>query len=408
MRPIKLAVIFDQQIHAGGGYQQALNAAILTKYISKEIAEPIFFTTLKENVSVLEGYGIEAKYLPISLGDKVIMAVRRGVWNPLLLKWIKIVSPFNAFEKILCDNGIDLVYFLTPDGRYKDLERLNYIATIWDLCHRDDPEFPEVRWDRRLEVRDRNYSQILPKAVATFVDSELSRINLVRRYGLDMERVYVMPFEAAVEIRGEVGTANPGNSNVDIKKKYGLAVPYVFYPAQFWAHKNHIYLLEGLADLKSRYGYTVGAIFVGSDQGNLNYVKQCAIELGLIENVKFGGFVSNEEMPNLYKQSIALVMPTYFGPTNLPPLEAFELDVPVLYPDKSGLREQVGDAALLIDLMAPSSLADHINLLLTNDVVRAQLIERGRSQLRLDDKAQRISALASIIDAFRRRRMCWE
>ena len=33
------------------------------------------------------------------------------------------------------------------------------------------------------------------------------------------------------------------------------------------------------------------------------------------------------------------MMPTYFGPTNLPPLEAFAHSVPVLYPDKPGLRD---------------------------------------------------------------------
>lgn len=408
MRPIRLAVVFDQQILAGGGYQQALNAAILTKSISKEIAEPVFFTTLKENIPVLESYGIKSKYLPISLADKIMMSVRRQIWNPYLLKWIKIVSPLNAFEKILFNNEIDLVYFLTPDGRYKDLERLNYIATIWDLCHRDDPEFPEVRWDRGPEIRDRNYSQILPKATAIFVDSELSRSNIVRRYGVDIDRVHVMPFEASVATQSQTGTGSPAQSHIDIKTKYGMKAPYVFYPAQFWSHKNHIYLLEGLADLRARHGYKVGAIFVGSDKGNLEYVKQRAADLGLIEDIKFGGFVPNEEVPILYKQSLALVMPTYFGPTNLPPLEAFELGVPVLYPDKPGLREQVGDAALLMDLKKPSSLADHLYSLLTNEMLRSQLIAKGHVKIKIHGKGNRISLLESVITDFRSRRMCWE
>ena len=30
---------------------------------------------------------------------------------------------------------------------------------------------------------------------------------------------------------------------IDIKFKYKLNHDYVFYPAQFWSHKNHIYLL---------------------------------------------------------------------------------------------------------------------------------------------------------------------
>ena len=79
----------------------------------------------------------------------------------------------------------------------------------------------------------------------------------------------------------------------------------------------------------------------------MSYVRSHAARLSLEERIKFIGFVGNEEIPELYRQSIALVMPSYFGPTNLPPLEAFQLGVPVLYPDKAGLRDQVGNAALL-------------------------------------------------------------
>ena len=73
----------------------------------------------------------------------------------------------------------------------------------------------------------------------------------------------------------------------------------------------------------------------------------------LEDQVRFTGFVSNEEINYLYSQSLALVMPTYFGPTNIPPLEAFKLNVPVLYSDLPGLRDQVNDAALLLNLNDP-------------------------------------------------------
>ena len=405
MRSIRLAVIFDQQLYAGGGYQQSLNAALIAQSISREIAEPIFFTMIKGNIAVLESYGIKAEYLPISSINKILMLLRRSVWNPHLLRWIKFLSPFNAFEAVLIKNSIDLVYFISPDGRYKDLEQINYISTIWDLCHRDDPEFPEVRWDRRAETRDRNYRQFLPNATAIFVDSEFSRLKIVHRYGLDIERVHVIPFEASVatQVSDELS-----EYQIDIKKRYELDVPYVFYPAQFWAHKNHIYLLQGLADLRSRYGKNIGAIFVGSDKGNLAYIKKIILSLELSDLVRFGGFVPNEEISSLYKQSLALVMPTYFGPTNLPPLEAFSLGVPVLYPDKPGLRDQVGGAALLMDLKNPSSLADHLNSLLTSDILRSKLVAKGKDQLKIYSKEMRVSLLESVITDFRSRRLCWE
>ena len=68
-------------------------------------------------------------------------------------------------------------------------------------------------------------------------------------------------------------------------------------------------------------------------------------KFNLENQVRFAGFVSSEEINLLYSQAFALVMPTYFGPTNMPPLEAFKFKIPVLYSNIKGLKEQVEDAA---------------------------------------------------------------
>ena len=187
-----------------------------------------------------------------------------------------------------------------------------------------------------------------------------------------------------------------------------MQVPYVFYPAQFWAHKNHVYLLEGLHALEHRYGLKVGAIFSGYDEGNLAYIKNRVFVLGLEDRIRFADFVSSQEIPELYLQSIALVMPTYFGPTNLPPLEAFVLKVPVLYSDIAGLRDQVGDAGLLMNLKDPTSMAEHLKNLINDEYLRNRLIESGQKRLTYLDSIDRIKILKNVIENFQRKRMCWK
>jgi glycosyltransferase involved in cell wall biosynthesis len=265
----------------------------------------------------------------------------------------------------MLDQEIDLIYFLSPSSLAQDLDEINFIITVWDLSLRDNNEFPEIRMNNMIEVINSYYQDVLKRAMAVFVDSEIGKNNVEDYYAIDRSRVHVMPFEAAISVRehSKLGQLN----NINIKKKYNLQVPYVFYPAQFWAHKNHIYLLEGLYVLEHRYGLKVGAIFSGYDEGNLAYVKNRVSVLGLEDRVRFADFVSNQEIPELYLQSIALVMPTYFGPTNLPPLEAFALKVPVLYSDVAGLRDQVGEAALLINLKDPTSMAEHIKNLMNDE-----------------------------------------
>ena len=77
----------------------------------------------------------------------------------------------------------------------------------------------------------------------------------------------------------------------------------------------------------------------------------------------FTGFISNIELISIYKMSLALVMPTFYGPTNIPPFEAFKLGTPVIYPDLDGLRDQVEDAGLLVDLYDPETLAKLFKLI---------------------------------------------
>lgn len=406
MKRIKVGVIFDQQIYAGGGFQQSINAAIIVKNLPKNLVEVSFYTTIKENIDILREHNIKAKHINISIFSKIRIYLYRKIKNRYLLNFIKLFEKNNPREKIFIRDNIDILYFLSPTSWPIDLEKINYITTIWDLCHQDELEFPEVRWYKEFERREYNYRQILPKATAILVDSNLTKINLINRYGISKERIYFTPFKAAIATTQEKSLDE--EMPVNIKKKYALNVPYIFYPAQFWAHKNHIYLLEGLKNLYDKYNLKVGAIFSGADKGNLDYIKDNVFKLDLSDRVRFAGFVSNNEISTLYSQSLALVMPTFFGPTNLPPIEAFEIGVPVLYPNKIGLKDQVGDAALLIDLKDSMTMADQLYRLNKNHELRKKLIDNGKKQLSFYNSIDQISLLTKIIEDFAVKRNCWK
>ena len=158
--------------------------------------------------------------------------------------------------------------------------------------------------------------------------------------------------------------------------------------------------MEGLSILEQRYGLKISAIFSGSDKGNKRYLENHAKKLKIRDRIHFVGFVKNEEIIDLYQQSIALVMPSYFGPTNLPPLEAFQLGVPVLYSNQPGLRDQVGDAALLMDLKDPNSMALHLKKLIENKQLREQLIKSGYARLKHFNSYNRVEILKNIIRIF--------
>ena len=399
MNRIKIAIILDQKIISGGGYQQSLNAALLAKELKNDFIDIVYFTTIKENKNVLSDYGIKFNYININLINKFLSFLKSKFHHPRILKFLKLIDKYSKFEKIMISNSIDLIYFVSPSSLAKEVDKLNYILTVWDLNYLYNNEFPEFKEHKIVETIHNFYTSTIRNAMAIIVDSEMSREDVSKYFLIDKNRVYPIPFQPSQNInKYEI---KEDFNQIEIKKKYSVKYPYIFYPAQFWAHKNHTYILRGIKALENKFDIKISAIFAGGDQGNLSFVKKQVKELNLDEQIHFVGFVENEEIPLIYKQSLALVMPTFFGPTNIPPLEAFQLGTPVLYPDLKGLRDQVGDAALLMDLKNPETMAQHLNNLITKSHLRETLIKKGYVRSSFFKQIDRKKILEKIIDDYK-------
>ena len=93
----------------------------------------------------------------------------------------------------------------------------------------------------------------------------------------------------------------------------------------------------------------------------------------------------------------------------MPPLEAFKLNVPVLYSDLPGLRDQVNEAALLLDLNDPNSLVLNIKKLLNSSDLRNNLINKGKIRYNeIVSHKNNFDVLKKIIENFKSRRDCWK
>ena len=113
MRPIQLAVVFDQHISVGGGYQQSLNAALLTRDLPDDLVEVTYFTTLKENVYTLSTYGINATLINLSIAGKIWSEIRAKVHNRFLYTFLCLDRFPSPFEKVLL-NHRNVLYKLKP------------------------------------------------------------------------------------------------------------------------------------------------------------------------------------------------------------------------------------------------------------------------------------------------------
>ena len=134
-------------------------------------------------------------------------------------------------------------------------------------------------------------------------------------------------------------------------------------------------------------------------------MRQLVLEHGLGDQVLFPGFVTREDLTALYRQALALLYPSFFGPENLPPLEAMALGCPVVASAFHDL--QLGDAAILADPTQPEAWADAIWSLHQDPARRHALIARGHQRARSYTPDHYVADLLKIIDEFAAYRRCW-
>jgi glycosyltransferase involved in cell wall biosynthesis len=162
-----------------------------------------------------------------------------------------------------------------------------------------------------------------------------------------------------------------------VRDKFNLPNQYLFYPAQFCKDKNHDTLLDALSILKSKHNLSANLVLVGVKHNNYNNIKTKINRLSLSEQVYILDYVSNEDIVDLYRNAKALIMPTFFGPTNIPPVEAMYLGVPVICSNVFAMPDQVGDAGILVPPRDAASISDAIFKLYTDSHLCQQLIAKG-------------------------------
>lgn len=294
---------------------------------------------------------------------------------------------------------IDLMWFMTHNFELLDIP---FICTVLDLEHRVHPFFPEVSvtgstWENREQL----FSTMIPRAAYVISGTEAGRQQIIDFYRPDPARVKVVPFPVSA-FALEQGAEAASTLAADAGER-----PYLFYPAQFWPHKNHIVLLHALKLLRERHGLDLELVCCGSDKGNMAFVQETARELEVAEQLRVLGFVARERLYELYRHAFALVYPSIFGPDNLPPLEAFAIGCPVVAARVAGAEEQLGDAALLVDPLSEEEIAQAVLRLHDEKGVRQALVLKGRERVQRLASRDYAHDVIRLCDEFARYRRCW-
>jgi glycosyltransferase involved in cell wall biosynthesis len=315
--------------------------------------------------------------------QRLVVRPRRESWIALPSRLAERLAPWHlrvqhmlrggaAFQPPASDGffeslSSDVVHF---PFQYFEKTALPSVYNPHDLQHRHLPEFFDKAEAKR---RDILHGTACRMATIVAAESLATRADIIEQYGVPQHKVVSIPMGAPT-----VFYRKPLPDDLEIiRRRYALPQRFMFYPAQFWPHKNHERLLSALAKLRSSHGLTTHLVCTGRPAHDWPHVRRLARDLKLDRHISFLGYIEANHLRTLYRLADFLILPSLFEGGGFPLLEAFQEGLPVACSSVTSLPEYGGDAALLFDPLSVDGMAEAIHKMWCDHDLRQSLRTRG-------------------------------
>ncbi len=217
--------------------------------------------------------------------------------------------------------------------------------------------------------------QAVKKALLIFVPTQSVKETVLKYYPFAEDKIIVSKegiansYERALQQKIELKTR--------IKKQ-------LIYTGSLYPHKNLKLVIQSLKKLPKYKLLIACARNIFQDQ-----VQTLIANYKVKKQVIFLGFVPDEKLINLYRESSALVQPSVSEGFGLTGIEAMASHTPVLASDIKVFREIYQDAAIFFDPQKPQSFVEAVEKLEASN--RKKIIEQGlkvAKQYSFDQMAQ--------------------
>lgn len=250
------------------------------------------------------------------------------------------------------------------------------VVTVHDLI---PLLLPAYRGSLLVRLYTRLVAAAARRAEAIITVSQASKQDIVCYLHIPPERVHVT-YEAAGEafqpVEDEAQLAA-------IRQKYALPERYFLYLGGFDQRKNLSTLLRAFALLVNRQQQArlvIAGKLPGRDSPLFPDPRRLVRDLDIVKRVSFTDWVPEEDKPALLSGATAFVFPSLYEGFGLPAAEALACGTPVIASSRSSLPEVVGEGGVLVEPADVEALAEAMEALLVDDVLRAELQQRALTQ----------------------------
>ena len=164
-----------------------------------------------------------------------------------------------------------------------------------------------------------------------------------------------------------------------LRERFGITGPYFFWCSNFYPYKQAELLMESWCDLPQEVRQAVPMVMVGGAAWGDSKEKtmEIAKNRGAADQLKVLGWVSDEEVPVLFRHAAVFVHPSREETFGRSVLEAMASGVPCVVQGIPVMHEVTAGQAVIVDYNDRAAATAALALALQDEALRARLIAGG-------------------------------
>ena len=320
----------------------------VTNYILKPDAGDV-------DLPVAKNFHLRFRYLPLPL--------------PLIHKLRALrIWPFNDYS--LGGLDADIIHctsYCVPRLKRRTKKVLVTIHDISTITH------PECHTKLNIDYTGAAIKDGIEYGDAIVANSHYTKADLVNRLNIPEERVFVTRLAAHSIFK-------PVEDPVRLaatRAKHSLPEKYLLFVGSLEPRKNIKALLKAYAALPPVLTEEYRLVIAGGKGWKNTDIKTTIDELKIEDKVHFPGYLSQDELRDVYSAATVFVYPSLYEGFGIPILEAMGCGVPVITSNVSSMPEVAGTAAKLVTPTDIEELSSAMESVLLSEELRAEMREEG-------------------------------
>jgi glycosyltransferase involved in cell wall biosynthesis len=224
------------------------------------------------------------------------------------------------------------------------------------------------------------YHVMLPRSIKRanriVVPSHYVRQRIEERYPSAGVKLRVLPLPLPKEIASARENVPPISSQLGNGDRAGR---YLLFVGDLGPKKNLAFLLRSYALLPAEIREEYALRIYGRSAGNTESYRTLSVSLGIEKQVRFMGYVPDEDLPDVYRNAALLLYPSLEEGYGYPPLEAMALGTPAIVSDQGALPEIAGAAGAVVSPLEMGTFKEAIVGLLSDASLYREMCRRGQA-----------------------------